>query len=341
VEIEANGHTYRRRRDGNGWCRFSPKPEECGVQESDLPDNVQAQARQIDDDAVAEAQRLTGKQQAAANDWPEDPPDGYEWYAGPDGMPRVRNKPGNDGPLLEYDPQGDSFVQRPRTRPKPDVKPVEGETRRVLHSELEAEDVSRLEGRRAERTAAQGRKRSAKAAGDEQARSTAHGEMVSASEQLGEEATDIVARRQLRNPERLEAELPGGQKTGEFDRIYRDGDDVYIYESKGAGARRGNRQTSEGIRAEQGTPQYRDDIIDNMEQSVRRHMDSERYRTDPQFKERIDRLRTTVRELENARRRGKLHYAQVNQKVDRHGNLRPEIEVTPFDPNQSVRVEAD
>lgn len=35
VEIEANGHTYRRRRDGKGWCRFSA--EECGIPDDALP----------------------------------------------------------------------------------------------------------------------------------------------------------------------------------------------------------------------------------------------------------------------------------------------------------------
>ena len=39
VEISSNGHTYRRRKDGKGWCRFSAK--ECGIQDGELPDDVQ------------------------------------------------------------------------------------------------------------------------------------------------------------------------------------------------------------------------------------------------------------------------------------------------------------
>jgi len=39
VEINSNGHTYRRRKDGQGWCRFSAK--ECGIQDGELPDDVQ------------------------------------------------------------------------------------------------------------------------------------------------------------------------------------------------------------------------------------------------------------------------------------------------------------
>jgi len=38
VEISSNGHTYRRRKDGKGWCRFSAK--ECGIQDGELPDDI-------------------------------------------------------------------------------------------------------------------------------------------------------------------------------------------------------------------------------------------------------------------------------------------------------------
>ncbi len=46
VEIESNGHTYRRRRDGRGWCRFSA--QECGIGESELPDDVRAYLNEND-----------------------------------------------------------------------------------------------------------------------------------------------------------------------------------------------------------------------------------------------------------------------------------------------------
>jgi len=38
VEIRDGGHTYRRRRDGRGWCRFSAK--ECGLGEGILPESA-------------------------------------------------------------------------------------------------------------------------------------------------------------------------------------------------------------------------------------------------------------------------------------------------------------
>lgn len=43
MEIEANGHTYRRRRDGQGWCRFTRK--RCGVSDADFPPAVKKKVR--------------------------------------------------------------------------------------------------------------------------------------------------------------------------------------------------------------------------------------------------------------------------------------------------------
>src|SRR5262249_19154332 len=48
VEIEANGHTYRRRRDGKGWCRFSPGPGECGISDNNLPPSARQKIREFE-----------------------------------------------------------------------------------------------------------------------------------------------------------------------------------------------------------------------------------------------------------------------------------------------------
>lgn len=44
VEIQSNGHTYRRRKDGRGWCRFSA--QECGIDGDELPGDIR---RWLDD----------------------------------------------------------------------------------------------------------------------------------------------------------------------------------------------------------------------------------------------------------------------------------------------------
>ncbi|MEO1614981.1 MAG: DUF4157 domain-containing protein [Planctomycetota bacterium] len=117
IEVSAGDHTYRRRRDGKGWCRFTQK--DCGVQDVEIPDSVHAQAKQID---AANVSRGKAQAQALGRD---DPPPGYEWYAGPSGQPRVRNKSGNKGPGQIYDPDapaGQRFSEKPPTRPKPDIE---------------------------------------------------------------------------------------------------------------------------------------------------------------------------------------------------------------------------
>ena len=58
LEVEANGHTYRRRRDRRGWCRFSPVPEECLLGD-DLPDEYFA--LWDDDLELAQNRRLRGE----------------------------------------------------------------------------------------------------------------------------------------------------------------------------------------------------------------------------------------------------------------------------------------
>jgi DNase/tRNase domain of colicin-like bacteriocin len=50
VEIQANGHTYRRRRDGRGWCRFSA--EECGIPDHALPADARRKIQDFDGDLV-------------------------------------------------------------------------------------------------------------------------------------------------------------------------------------------------------------------------------------------------------------------------------------------------
>lgn len=97
--------------------------------------------------------------------------------------------------------------------------------------------------------------------------------MVRESEALGDTATEAVIKKVYPNATDLPHSLPGAQKSGEFDRIIKNGDEVIIIESKGAGSQRGSRQVdSEGTRAEQGTPEYRDSIVKNMEDSIEKHM---------------------------------------------------------------------
>lgn len=143
-----------------------------------------------------------------------------------------------------------------------------------------------------------------------------HGEMLKASESLGEQAIDAVMVTQLPKARPIKSKIPGEGGQGQFDRIYVDGDNVYILERKGAGGRRGGRRTKEGIYAEQGTSDYRDDIIENMREYADKADDPE--------------LMETVRILENALDEGTLSYLEVSQRVDKTGKLSPKVDVVSF-----------
>lgn len=259
----------------------------------------------------------------------------YEWYRGRDGSLQVRNKPGNDGPALRYDAESGTFEVRPRSRPTPDRRVEVTDRSKVSRSEVDPADQQNLARLEQARREAHQRKQDATAAGDAEATSRAHGELVRASEALGEAAGIAAMRRQHPNAEMMDTSLPGRQQSGEFDQVYRDGDQVYVVEAKGGGSTRGSRQTAEGPRAEQGTPEYIQDIELNMQQSIDTHRASPRYQTDEQFRLRIDRLQDTVDAISLARETGNLHSMQVSQRVRPDGSLNPDIEITTFDPSSS------
>jgi hypothetical protein len=86
--------------------------------------------------------------------------------------------------------------------------------------------------------------------------------------------------------------------------VYKDenGNIIIIGEAKGGGAERGSRRTTDNIRAEQGTPDYRDDILERMQ----READET---NDPKLQETVDKIRQALED-------GKLQYLQLSQRVD-------------------------
>lgn len=146
-------------------------------------------------------------------------------------------------------------------------------------------------------------------------------QMINASEQLGEISTDAVMNTALPGAKKL-AHRPGSKnpnaKSGEFDAIYEHNGDIYIVESKGGGAQRGSRKIEDGKRAEQGTVEYRDDIIKQMEKEVAKTGDPE--------------LTETLRKIKDALDTGEVKYLQVTQTVDpTTGKVTPQANVIKFE----------
>ncbi|MGF1723825.1 hypothetical protein [Photobacterium nomapromontoriensis] len=88
------------------------------------------------------------------------------------------------------------------------------------------------------------------------------------SEQLGELAAEGYMKKQYPGATRLKSDYPdSGMKKNQFDQIWQTADGkLIIVEAKGGTATLGTRTvTSINKRAEQGTPEYKDSIIDAME----------------------------------------------------------------------------
>lgn len=98
AELEAHPHLARALDDLEP--RIRSKPANRAHQR-----RIDAVERQLTDIRRRAAEARTGRAQAQAHGYPDNPPPGYEWYRGPDGRPKVRRAQGNpNGPRREFDP---------------------------------------------------------------------------------------------------------------------------------------------------------------------------------------------------------------------------------------------
>jgi hypothetical protein len=281
-------------------------------------------------------------------------PSGYKWVKdATDGL-AVQNEPNNKGPVREYNPLDTSplspFPISKTTRPTPDrfaqettttftlgsvsskADPKSGvQSIQIDHTQISAAEKKQLDDIHQDRTNAKIKKDGATTDAD---RSAAHGELVRASESLGNVATEIAIAKMLPGAKKLECELPGDGKSGQFDSVYEHNGEIYVVESKGASSERGTRKDSSGKHNEQGTKEYLDSIVENMEAKIRKSKADPAYTSDPNFKQKIDDLQATVNKIKDADLMGTLHYLQVSQRIETNvankGKLSP-IEILKFD----------
>ena len=164
--------------------------------------------------------------------------------------------------------------------------------------------------------------------GDKAAADAATQEMRNASEKMGEQAADIAMKKihPKEKPKKLVSKITENGKQGEFDRIYQVGDDVYLIEAKGGGSTRGTRKAGDQI-VEQGTPEYRDALIQIMRDKIDHPSTSPKHRRD---------LKETLNAIEKAQKNKTLKYIQVSQRLTSDGSLRPRINVIEFGPSMLV-----
>ncbi len=196
---------------------------------------------------------------------------------------------------------------------------------RIDHSDLTAKQREKLKALEGERKVAKQKKTDVenKHGGNEELYKNdpewkqANQDMVNASEALGDQATDAVVKSKFPGAKRLDTDIPGAGKQGQFDGVYEHNGKIYIIEAKGGGSSRGSRNIGGGKRAEQGTYEYVDSIIDNMEKAAIKN-------GNPDLWMMADRLK-------RARKSDRIELFQVSQKVDELGNLKPEVIINKFD----------
>jgi len=286
-----------------------------------------------------------------------------------DGQPAIRNQANNNGPVKDYNPETGEFFDKPNVTPKPDIMAQPIKATAISHADIKGVDVDvegpdgrpiqvnaidKMKELELRRQDAQRAKQRAQAAGNKEAADAANQEMVRASEQLGEVAADAYIKKIAPNATRLRSEMPGRGKSGEFDRVYQDGDKVYIVEAKGGESSLGSRKTKGGDRAQQGTPEYRNSVVEEMQDRLDKvaERDDFNLESSPNLVKQVEELEDTLKTLRKAIRsdgrasktgaqtESPLQYLKVSQRLrevrnhlpagERMDELRDIIEVVLF-----------
>jgi hypothetical protein len=148
--------------------------------------------------------------------------------------------------------------------------------------------------------------------------------LASLSEQIGEVASMAAIEGMVPGAEQLPSAFPGDGKQGQFDLVYRGPDGtIYIVESKGGsaelGTKKGKNAQGNEVDLQQGTPEYLEAILTNMERVAADTGDRK--------------LRDTAREIRNAMASTppKIQYLHASQKIDADGSNPPDLNISKFD----------
>ena len=152
-----------------------------------------------------------------------------------------------------------------------------------------------------------------------------------ASEALGEEAARIYVKQNYPDATPLASKLPGKGKQGQFDQVYATEDGkVLIIEAKGGNASWGSRSAGKD-RAQQGSLEYMDSIIDNYTSKLDTLTKDPRYLAgDDDFVKEVQGIQDMLDEIEIAKELKSLEYIGIQQKANDAGLIEV-IDVSIFD----------
>ncbi|WP_299015221.1 hypothetical protein [uncultured Photobacterium sp.] len=128
---------------------------------------------------------------------------------------------------------------------------------------------------------------------------------------------------------RLKSDYPGlNMKNNQFDQVWQTADGkIIIVEAKGGSSTLGSRLNANGeLRVQQGTPEYKDSVINTMEQWYKKNRSNPDKNGMQQFKDTLTKLKDESIELE---------YIVVKQPVNQTtGQVRDNIIVSNYDMNK-------
>ena len=202
---------------------------------------------------------------------------------------------------------------------------------KINHANLSDNVKQRLKQFEAARNQAVAKRDAALLAGNATALKEAQSAMRLASEALGEEAARIYVKQNYPDATPLASKLPGKGKQGQFDQVYATEDGkVLIIEAKGGNASWGSRSAGKD-RAQQGSLEYMDSIIDNYTSKLDTLTKDPRYLAgDDDFVKEVQGIQDMLDEIEIAKELKSLEYIGIQQKANDAG-LVDVIDVSIFD----------
>ncbi|WP_281557934.1 RHS repeat-associated core domain-containing protein [Thalassomonas sp. RHCl1] len=173
---------------------------------------------------------------------------------------------------------------------------------------------------------------------DKAAFNAATQEIRKISEKIGMKSARLVMKDEYPEFKWIECELPGDGKQGQFDLLYHNPKtgEIITVEAKGGGGGLGNRKGLDGRQVEQGSPEYRDSIIENMEKKIITAQNDEKYGEDDCFTTEIDALIATYDKLLDAQEMiGSediipMKSVCVRQRLNKDGSLMTHAELSTF-----------
>ena len=226
-----------------------------------------------------------------------------------------------------YDPKNSE-------RKIPDIPARIESTLKINHEDFTEEEIKHLKALEKERMVALEEKKKSLTLEDTASQKYWETMMRNKSEAIGEEMAKLVMKRQYPDFEQIPSDLFWNDaKQGQFDIVYYNAStgEIMIVEAKGGGSTRGGRIDKNGDYAEQGTKEYRESILANMDDSIKRYKKNCQKKGVKTDTVQLEALRSTIKKIKMSTKNKNITNIQVSQKINKDGSLKDSASVDYFE----------